>query len=55
MNAAINVSVAVTTSHAIAASAPVVSSRTMIPPRVPFWPPKMFTRGQGISKAGWSL
>jgi hypothetical protein len=31
MNAAINVSMVVTTSHPIAASTPVVSSRTMIP------------------------
>ena len=50
MNAAINVSVAVATSHPIAARAPVVSSRTMTPPRVPFWPPKMFTRTRYLKK-----
>ena len=48
MNAAINVnvSVAVTASHAIAASAPMVISRTMSPPHVPFGRP-----GQNIPKS----
>jgi hypothetical protein len=55
MNAAINVSVAVTTSHAIAASAPVVSSRTMTPPRVPFWPQRCSPAHKISQKAGWSL
>ena len=52
MNAAINVnvSVAVTASHAIAASAPMVISRTMSPPHVPFGRP-----GQNIPKSRLDL
>jgi hypothetical protein len=42
----VNVSVAVTASHAIAASAPMVISRTMSPPHVPFGRP-----GENIPKS----